>query len=153
MYADEPRPVFLSHNPVLRATKSVSRHLCLDDSSVPSLRYNEPFIPPQARGDGSHSSHVSPSEVVVYSRRAANVQRRFSCQLSFCLTARPVVRRGERRTETILLSAVVLAYGSGRHAVHVVQRRFCAPHSFCRSVVLSFWRAASVVATFFFRNG
>ena len=140
MYADEPRLFFLSHNPVLRSTQLASRHLCLDNSSVPSLRYNEPFIPPQARGDGSRSTHVSPSDVVVYSRRAANVQRRFNCQLSFCLTARPIVRRGKRPTETFPLSAVVLSirlWPSCRARSAETILRSAVVLSFCRSVVLA----------------
>ena len=50
---------------------------------------------------------------------------------------------GERRTH-ILLSAVVLTYGSGRRAAHIVYRRFCA--------LSSFRRIAAVVATVFLRN-
>ena len=36
MFVYVPRHVLLSHNPVLRATKSVPIHLCLDNSSIPS---------------------------------------------------------------------------------------------------------------------
>ena len=51
----------------------------------------------------------------------------------------------EHHAETILLSAIVLAYDSGRHASNVVQRRFCA--------LLSLRHTATVVATVFLRNG
>ena len=42
----------------------------------------------------------------------------------------------ERRSETNLLSAVVLAYGSGCRAANVVQRRCCALPSFSPSGLL-----------------
>ena len=66
MFACVPRLVLLSHNPVLRTTKSAPMHLC---SSVPSLRYHEPFIPPHTHGGASWSSQFLtltwPSTVVV----------------------------------------------------------------------------------------
>ena len=109
VYADEPRPFFLSHNPVLRATKLVSRHLCLDNSSVPSLRYNEPFIPPwraaAGRGALTFLPLTWPSTVVV--PRTCRDDSVISCR-----------------------SALPLGPSCA------VQRRFCAPQSFCRSGML-----------------
>ena len=135
MFAYVPRHVLISHNPVIRATKSVPGVLCLNNSSVPSLRCHEPFILPQALGGGSRNTRVSPSEVAVYGRRTANVvQRRYSCLLSLWRTAPAVVQRtlsrddsvvcrlsgvlfwpscSERCLETSLCSAVVLAYCYG----------------------------------------
>ena len=136
MFANVPRHVLLSHNPVLTATKSDTRHLCLDNCSVPSLRYHEPFIPPQTRWRVSKHSRVSRRRGCLLAT-ANDVQSGIGCLLSFCRTATPVVPRTwcrddyalrpsciERRTEKILLSAVVLPYSSGRRAANVVQRRF-----------------------------
>ena len=142
MFAYVPRHVLLSHNPVIRATKSVPGVLCLNNSSVPFLRCHEPFILPQALDGGSRNTRVSPSEVAVYGRRTANVvQRRYSCLLSLWRTAPAVVQRtlcrddsvvcrlsgvllqpscSERCLETTLLSVVFLAYCSGRRAANVV---------------------------------
>ena len=82
-----------------------------------------------------------------YGRHVANVaQRRSCCLLSFCHITTVVMwrmlhrddlvvcRRSDIRlwpsghahsAERILLSAVVLTYGSGCQAVHIVQRGFC----------------------------
>ena len=87
-----------------------------------------------------------------YGRHVANVaQRRFCCLPSFCHITTvvmwrmlhrddPVVCRhsvislrlscGECCTETILLSAVILTYGSSRQATHIVLRGFCCQSSF-----------------------
>ena len=141
MFSYVPRHVLLSHNPVIRATKSVPGVLCLNNSSVPSLRCHEPFILPQALGGGSRNTRVSPSEAAVYGRRTANVvQRRYSCLLSLWRTAPAVVQRtlsrddsvvcrlsgvlfwpscSERCLETTLLSVVFLAYCSSRRAANV----------------------------------
>ena len=60
-----------------------------------------------------------------------------------CTCCRPIVpvrlSSGERRTETIMLSA-----GSSRPAAHIVQRRFCA--------LPSIWRTAAAVTTVFLRH-
>ena len=135
MFAYVLRHVFLSHNPVIRTTKSVPMHLRLHHSSVPSPCCHEQFIPPQAQDGGSRSSRVSPSEAAVYGRRAANVvQRRLCCLPSFWRTAPAVVQRtlcrddsahcrrsgvlllpscSECCVETTLPSAVVQAYCYG----------------------------------------
>ena len=52
VFAYVPRYVLPSYHPVLCATKSVPRHLCLDNSPVPSLRYQEPFIPTRRTAAG-----------------------------------------------------------------------------------------------------
>ena len=132
MFVYVPRPVLLSHNPVLRTTKLVPRHLSLDNSSVLSLRHYEQFIPPQTPGGGSRNTHASPTDVAVHGRRvtrdnfvvcslsaiplwpSVNVARRHSVVCRLRPSCRP------RSAETTLLSA-----GSGRHVAHVVQRRLC----------------------------
>ena len=135
MFAYVPRHALFSQNPVVRATKSVPRHLRLNNS------YHEPFIPLQAYVGGSRSIHVSPltwpSSVVV---------PRTSCRddsVICCCSAVPLRQlRIEHRTETILLFTVVLDYGSDRRAVNAVHN--CAP--------LSSRRSATVAATVFLRS-
>ena len=145
MFAYVPRHVLLSHNPVLKATKSVTRHLCLDNNSVPSLRYHEPFIPPQAHSGGSWCTHVSPSDMAIYSCCATNVvQRRFSCPLSFCRTATAVVRQTSHGDNSVICccSSIQLRPSCRERNAEMI----------LRSAILSFWRTAAIVATIFLRN-
>ena len=122
MFAYAPWHVLLSHSPVLRATRSVLRVICLNNSSVPSLRYHELFIPPQAYDGGYRNTRVSPSEVAVYGRRAGNaVQRRSCCLLSFWRTVPAVVQR------TLCTDDVVLCRRSG-----VQFRLSCSDVVLCR---------------------
>ena len=93
------------------------------------------FILPQAHSGGLWNTCVSLS--LTCSQRNNSV-------VCFCsaIPLRPSCI--ERHTQTILLSAVVLAYSSGHRAANVVQRQFCA--------LPSFWRTVVVATTVFFRN-
>ena len=155
MFACVPRHVLLSHNPVIRATKSNPMFLYLNNSSDTSLNYHEPFILHRRMTAGSRThaflSLKWPSTVVAQrmSFRGDSVVCRRSGVLfrSSC---------SECSLQTILCSAVLHAYCYGcpsgvllrlsfRRTATVVLQAYCYG---CPSRVLlrlSFRRTATVV--------